>query len=143
MKHSSRLFYCALCLSQTTVCSHCDRGQIYCSTECSQTARKKSCHEAGLRYQNTFNGRTKHALRQRRYRARNREKVTHHGSQSNTQNALLQKVSNRVKKMLIMQDNGDIACCFCRKNSTPWLRTGFLQYSKHHHASLLLQNRSP
>lgn len=143
MKHSSRLFYCALCLTQATICSHCDHGQIYCSTECSQSARKKSCHKAGARYQNTFNGRMKHALRQRRYRARKREKVTHHGSQSNTQNALLQQVPNQVQKMLIMQGHGDLTCCFCKKISTCWLRTSFLQHPPKHHASLLLRNRSP
>jgi len=143
MKHSSRLFYCALCHTQTTICSRCDHGQIYCSTECAQSARKKSCHQAGMRYQNTFNGRMKHALRQRRYRARNREKVTHHGSQSNTQNALLQQVPNQVKKMLIMQDHGVLTCCFCKKTSTCWVRTGFLRHSSKHHASLLLRNRSP
>ena len=143
MKHASRLFYCALCLTQTTICSHCDRGQLYCSAECSQSARKKSCNEAGLRYQKTFKGRMKHALRQRQYRARKREKVTHHGSQSNTLTALLQQVLNRAKKMLIMQGNGDITCCFCKKPSSCWLRTEFLRHSPKHHASLLLRNRSP
>jgi hypothetical protein len=143
MKHASRLFYCALCLTQTTICSHCDRGQLYCSAECSQAARKKSCIDAGLRYQNTFNGKMKHALRQRRYRARQREKVTHHGSQSNTQNALLHQVPNQVKKMLIMQDHGELTCCFCKKISTCWLRIRFLRHSPKHHASLLLRNRSP
>ena len=143
MKHSSRLFYCALCHTQTTICSHCDRGQLYCSAECSQAARKKSCHEAGLRYQNTFNGRMKHALRQNRYRARQREKVTHHGSKSNTKNALLQKVPNRVKTMPIVLEHGELRCCFCKKSSTCWVRTGFLRHPPKHHPSLLLRNRSP
>lgn len=143
MKHSSRLFYCAFCLAQTTICSRCDRGQLYCSVECSQEARKKSCKEAGFRYQNTFKGRMRHALRQRRYLTRKREKVTHHGSQSNTQNALLQQFPNRAKKRLIMPEHGGLTCCFCKKTSTYWVRTGFLRHPPKHHASLLLRNRSP
>jgi hypothetical protein len=38
------------------------------------------CNEAKKRYQNTFKGKMKHALRQKRYRARLKEKVTDQGS---------------------------------------------------------------
>jgi len=41
MQSSARLFNCARCRRQVVICSHCDRGNIYCSKRCSQTARRE------------------------------------------------------------------------------------------------------
>ncbi len=62
MELSSRLFNCVGCCAQTVVCSDCDRGQIYCSIFCSQTARLASHRTAEERYQQSFKGRMNHAL---------------------------------------------------------------------------------
>lgn len=62
------------------MCTACDRGQIYCSRECSLVRRRKSVREAGRRYQKSALGARNHARRQERYRARRRGKVTHQGS---------------------------------------------------------------
>ena len=35
-----RFFLCQRCRAQTLVCSACDRGQMYCSSDCAQTARR-------------------------------------------------------------------------------------------------------
>ena len=42
MQSSARLFNCARCRCQVVICSHCDRGNIYCGKRCSQTARRQS-----------------------------------------------------------------------------------------------------
>jgi hypothetical protein len=76
---SARLFVCAGCRSQALICSHCDRGQIYCAGNCAPHARRRSLRDAGRRYQTSRRGRLAHAVRARRYRARGK-KVTHHGS---------------------------------------------------------------
>ena len=76
MEPSSRLFYCALCYTQCVICSPCDYGQIYCSPDCSKSARQKSCNEAEKRYQQTPKGKLNHKLRQQRYRERQSKIMT-------------------------------------------------------------------
>jgi hypothetical protein len=131
MEHTLRLFSCARCHTQTVICSHCDRGQIYCGSECSIAARLQSKRAADKRYQLTPGGKMKHALRQRRYRERLNKIVTDHGSHSPTQNALLQPVKNEAKEMMESQDDLSKRCCFCKKSVSSWLRNGFLR----HHAT--------
>lgn len=74
-----RYFLCARCRLQVLVCRSCDRGQIYCSSDCSVASRKESLRRASRTYQRSRLGARNHARRQRRYRAR-QKKVTHHGS---------------------------------------------------------------
>ena len=136
MKHSPRLYYCALCHTQTVICSHCDRGQIYCSTQCSQTARLKSCREAEKRYQLTPGGKRKHAARQKHYRMRQKEKVTDQGSATPTRSALLHSVKNKTEDVDMSHDAMREACCMCKQPVPSWFRHGFLRYygtqSTHH-----------
>ena len=80
MQSSARLFNCARCRCQVVICSHCDRGNLYCGKRCSQAARRQSVRAAGERFQKSRRGRFAHAERQRRYRRRRRQKVTHQGS---------------------------------------------------------------
>jgi len=75
----ARLFLCVRCKAQVLVCSHCDRGQIYCAQGCAQTARRDAQRAAGRRYQASRRGRVNHAARAGRYRAR-QNNVTHQGS---------------------------------------------------------------
>ena len=42
MQSSARLFNCARCRCQVVICSHCDRGNLYCGKRCSQAARRQS-----------------------------------------------------------------------------------------------------
>ena len=69
---SARRFYCARCGTEGVVCSVCDRGRRYCSSECSLLARRASLRRAGCRYQSSRAGRVAHALRARCYRQRQR-----------------------------------------------------------------------
>lgn len=80
MQSSARLFNCARCRCPVVICSHCDRGNLYCGGGCSQRARRQSVQAAGGRYQSSRRGRSLHAERQHRYRRRRRQKVTHQGS---------------------------------------------------------------
>jgi hypothetical protein len=59
---TGRLFLCARCQAQVFVCSHCDRGQIYCAQGCGQTARRDAQRAAGRRYQASRRGRVNHAV---------------------------------------------------------------------------------
>lgn len=69
----ARMFLCARCRAQTLICSHCDRGQRYCSRACGQTARQSSMRAAGRRYQQCRRGRHMHARRMARCRLRRRQ----------------------------------------------------------------------
>lgn len=128
MKHSSRLFYCSSCLQQVVICSHCDRGNIYCSPKCALITRQKYCKASNKRYQQTQKGRLNNALRQKRFRARLKNKVTDHSSQNIRKNALLQKAKNNATMNVIKQDADDMKCCFCNKTVHYWLRHDFLRY---------------
>ena len=62
MARSARLFLCARCRDQVLLCSHCDRGQLYCSRACSFARRHERRRETAQRYQSSA-GRLKHAAR--------------------------------------------------------------------------------
>ena len=119
---SARIFYCALCHTQVVICSYCDRGQIYCSQTCSQTARTVSCRAAGRRYQNSYRGRLNHAARQRHYSDQQRdkkEKVTHQGSHEPRDYDLLSEGPDNI-------ETDTMHCHFCKRPVGLLLRRGFL-----------------
>lgn len=70
------------------ICSHCDRGQVYCSPDCRETARRLQLRAANLRHQQSEEGQLDHRDRQRDYRRRQaraantptEQSVTDHGS---------------------------------------------------------------
>jgi hypothetical protein len=64
------------CRQLFAVCGRCDRGRRYCSPECASTARREQLRRAGQQYQQSARGRSTHAMRQARYRARKTD-VTH------------------------------------------------------------------
>lgn len=127
---SGRLFNCAGCLSQTVVCSHCDRGNIYCSPACAKSARIENQRLAGQRYQKTPRGRRHHAARQAAYRARLKEKVTHQGSPHLSINDLLLPHPEAGLMPITKGSVQAICCCFCQKSLPTSLRTGFLYRSR-------------
>jgi hypothetical protein len=75
-----RLYSCGCCARQVRICCDCDRGNRYCATGCARTRRRESLHRAGERYQLGYRGACRHAARQRAWRARQAQKVTHQGS---------------------------------------------------------------
>lgn len=70
MDGSAGLFLCARCFVQVRLCSHCDRGQRYCTASCSSLARDAAQREAASRYQRSRGRRMIHAARSRRWRIR-------------------------------------------------------------------------
>ena len=123
MDDSARLFNCVRCQRQVVICSDCDRGNIYCAEECSRSARQQSLKMAGQRYQQTLQGKQKHALRQQRYRQRQKDKVTHQGSPDLPPDDLLPPELNEHTTA----SPPDIKLChFCRKPCSSFLRIGFL-----------------
>jgi len=127
MENTARLFHCARCRCQVTICSRCDRGQFYCGPSCREAARRASLRAAGRRYQDTHRGRMHHAQRQRNYRDRNKE-VTHQGSTPPPANALLDGASQATA-------GGEpgprdaLRCRFCGCRCGPFLRLDYLHRS--------------
>ena len=76
MQGSSRLYGCFSCNSPIIICRHCDRGNRYCK-QCAPVMYLKARRRANKRYQSTYRGRINHAVRQKRYRERQKQKVTH------------------------------------------------------------------
>ena len=81
-RESYRLYSCARCAVQVRICSDCDRGNQYCAGDCAQIRRRESLYRAGVRYQLSFRGASRHAARQSAWRARRMQIVTHQGSVS-------------------------------------------------------------
>lgn len=74
-----RLYNCRRCGVQVRICSRCDHGNIYCAGECARIRRRESVRRAGARYQRGRRGAHRHAVRQRTWRSRQRQQVTHQG----------------------------------------------------------------
>jgi len=130
MEPDVRLFNCALCRKQTRICSCCDRGNIYCSPGCSKAARKCAQHSAGKRYQNSRQGRLKHAARQGQYRQRLRaisEKVTHQGSPIPHVDDLLPPELSEPATHPAPAKSDQLRCHFCHQNRSDLVRLGFIQ----------------
>lgn len=129
MDHSGRLFNCARCRIQVVICSNCDRNNIYCSKRCARIVRTESIKASGQRYQQSRRGRLKHADRQRRYRERQKEKVTHHSSPVLPSNDLLFSEQNKQVACLMQPTTQGICCNFCKRPCIEFLRIGFLRHS--------------
>ena len=74
---------CRRCHALFWICSHCDRGQRYCSAFCRIPARRQQRRCANRRHQQSPEGRLDHRDRQREYRRRCRQirdRVTDQGS---------------------------------------------------------------
>ena len=147
---AARLFVCLRCRAQVLVCSHCDRGQIYCAGACAQEARQRSQQEAGRRYQATSPGRMKRAARNRLYRARMKI-VTHQGSPPQPRNdvvslaalaldavrldaAVTASKSAAASREVVTWSQAPTAgywhCHWCRDRCSPLVRIEFLRGRK-------------
>jgi hypothetical protein len=130
MQSSARLFNCARCQSQVVICSQCDRGNRYCGRACARVARRQSMRAAGERYQKGRRGRFAHADRQRRYRQRRKQKVTHQGSPAVVPDETLPTESRastrRIESCATDADDG-IRCHFCARICSHFVRQQFLR----------------
>jgi hypothetical protein len=130
MKKPARLYYCALCHCQVSICSDCDRGNIYCNQGCAEKSRQITLREAGKRYQQSYRGKQKHAARQKRYRIRLQQqtkKVTHQGSKKIAVAACLSEPAKTVKSEEITRRPA-AHCHFCGECIPEFLRTDYLRH---------------
>jgi len=127
MPGTSRLYHCCRCQAQVIICSHCDRGQRYCTAGCAADARSASLQRAGKKYQSTRAGRFNNAARQRHYRARQKQKVTHQGSPVLRIRDLLKNKATRPECRPKQGQSGTtIRCHHCGRVCGPFLRHDFL-----------------
>jgi hypothetical protein len=135
---TARLFLCVRCQTQALVCSHCDRGQIYCAQGCAQTARRAAQRAAGRRYQASRRGRVNHAERAGRYRAR-QNNVTHQGSPPHPADDLVMASAVVIASNPPSASPGEVArpspghrsgswsCHWCECRCPPFVRREFLR----------------
>lgn len=127
MREHARLFNCLRCHAQVIICSHCDRGNIYCSATCANSARVNSLRVSNQRYQKTPRGRLLHARRQQRYRTRLKTKVTEQGSLTSPQCDVLINSSDKAIKHSQSPIKTEVWCCrFCCNGDFVTLRNDFL-----------------
>lgn len=150
-RQSHRLYQCAACGQAVHICRVCDRGNRYCAGTCAPMRRTESLRRAAARYQCSRRGATRHAARQRAWRARQTQEVTHQGSLAvalavqlpadaievtgvpedghATHRGTGSGVPN-VGAVLAISAIASHACSFCRRMLTPWIRTGPLRHAR-------------
>lgn len=130
MNPSARMYHCARCHCQVIVCRYCDRGNVYCANGCAEQARTASLRRAAKRFSTTRRGRHANAARQHRFRARQRAKVTHHGSATNFNFALL-LLALKTRESVQQHEPGGretaIYCHHCHRPCDPFLRRDFVR----------------
>lgn len=136
-----RLYSCGRCQWQVRICRHCDHGNLYCAEVRASVRRRESVRRAGERYQRSYRGACQHAARQRTWRARQRQKVTHQGS---SLAAITATVALAASAVTTEVDNADSAavkpqaslyhrlfpalrCSFCRRSLPLFARLGRLR----------------
>jgi hypothetical protein len=107
------------------ICSYCDRGQVYCSQTCRQSARDQQRRAANRRHRQTLSGRLAHSRRQHAYRLRRtracyqrgENKVTDHSSQAQLRVRPSRRVSSfyllSTNFSLLLSNRGLVVCRFC------------------------------
>lgn len=93
-----RLYSCGRCAQQVRICRDCDRGNRYCAGECARMRRRESLRRAAERYQLSYRGACRHAARQRAWRARHAQKVTHQGSQPGAVTLIVGSISTTTEE---------------------------------------------
>lgn len=133
MENTLRLFNCLRCRCQVFICSHCDRGNIYCGPSCAKAARLESLKKARERYQKSKRGAQKHALCQHRYRERKKEVVSKVMDQGST--------PKPIYVPLTQESDNSMSCCFCGKHYSAFMRLNFLHSSiKHKNDAYLFES---
>jgi hypothetical protein len=143
-EQSYRLYSCRCCARQVRICRHCDRGNQYCPGECARLRRRESVRRAGGRYQLSHRGACCHAARQRAWRVRQVQKVTHHGSAAAAETAIVTArsitVTDRHADPACVAPRADVVarpspfrvpppsrCCFCGRLLSRFARVGPLR----------------
>ena len=129
---SGRLFNCVLCNNPALICRDCDRGQQYCSDACRHKARQNSLKRASKKYAKSRKGKLNNAQRQKRFRERQRNKVTHQGSCLVASHVEVVKPKQPIKQRLKMRyPLSSCRCHMCGRQCSPFFRRDFLHRSPH------------
>ncbi len=133
MVYPARMFNCARCACQVLICSHCDRGHIYCAGDCAHAARKESLNQSSQRYQESRQGQLNHAARQAKYRQSQKQKVTHQGSTPEPlRDSLVQQLKLLLREIAAntirpeTTITAELTCHFCHRACLPFVRWVFL-----------------
>lgn len=121
---TARLYHCARCHAQTMICRCCDRGNVYCR-DCALPARREAERRASKRYQESPQGRLNHAARQRCYRSKQTEKVTHDGS-IETERPVGHSAKQNLPISWDLVSAQSIICHFCFGICSQFLRLDYL-----------------
>ena len=146
-EQTARFFLCACCRVQVLVCRQCDRGQRYCADGCALTTRQALQRDSAGRYQRSRTGRFKHALRSRRWRARQvalAKIVTHQGSHDRPSDAVLPATQTSALAIQPCTTTTSIAataahhphpwrCHWCCMPCATLVRQGFVRHSRRPH----------
>ena len=134
LRESNRMFQCPRCRRVVSICRSCDRGNVYCSVECSASARRESIRRASRAYQRAPRGTALHLRRQRRYRERLKQVVTHQGSQNRSQALKTHRVALAIAMRYAGTSSGNYQsvlrvdeCRSCRKPGNGWYSRYFLR----------------
>lgn len=128
MPTSSRLYLCLRCHAPIVICHRCDRGQRYCTGGCSKKARIASLKRASKKYQATRQGRFNNAARQLRFRARQKQKVTHQSSlQIPHYDVLTRRLTAPKRPAERPKHTTMMHCHHCGDVCSPFLRHDFLR----------------
>ena len=131
MQSTARMYSCCRCQAQVIICSRCDRGHRYCADGCAADARSASLRRASKKYQSTRAGRFNNAARQKCYRERQKQIVTHQGSQLVTSHDVLTAKSHWPEKAQKPDQNAGFLCCHhCGALCDPFLRQDYLHQSR-------------
>ena len=129
MQTSSRLYQCLRCHVPVVICHRCDHGQRYCANGCSKQARIASQKRACKKYQTTRAGRFNNAARQQRFRHRQKQKVTHHGSLQTLCHDVLSRQFTPPKSPRVYPKQAVIMRCHhCGEECSSFLRHDFLRH---------------
>ena len=131
MQSSARLYFCCRCQAQVIICSGCDCGHRYCPGQCATDARSDSLKRASKKYRLTRAGRINNAARQKRFRQRHQQIVTHQGSPLVASHDVLKAQSHWPEKVKKYDQNGrHLICHHCGAVCEPFLRQDFLHQSR-------------
>lgn len=111
-----RRFTCRGCGKTCVICRSCDRGNRYCSPECSTSIRRTTVRRASKRFQETPRGRDNHRKRQRLYRKKT-QRVTHQGSNP---------IGTHSDSTPLISSACQSKCCRCGATSTGFARGTYL-----------------
>jgi hypothetical protein len=103
---------------------------VYCST-CAPIVRGERRRLTARRYQTRRQGRLKHAERQRRYRDRLRNKVTHHSSKPPIEPVIILKSENPPTLLRIIPDqppSKGVICHSCGAQCSNFIRQYSLRF---------------